>query len=605
MALLTTIGIRLVDMKNLLRATLALISVGLSSHLLTACAPLGGASNPSSVLAEIDDISTGALQTRPAVVAQGGTLSILHANKEGRVVLQSGAQRRPMDSTARVKVGAGYFQLVPAGEGLQALWWSHQDGKNVYFTARPSADQPFSDVSMVNDDHQILPPFTVANGKNSGAVGVAYQDERLPKYQAFFNRSTDAGRTWPRPDTRLDTPVSDARSSFVGETQLVQTDKVWLAAWVDTIPSSEGPFRIIARRSMNEGLTWEAPQTIFVGQRHISSLKVLAQGHRIAVVADELKRGVFAVLSNDDGLRWQPTTVVQGSDGATNSGIEAVLGAEHLHLVWMQDSEGQKTKVFAASVTTSGGVWASSANRVDLKAHENTRSEVPVIALTTTGTLVAAWVDYRDIRPNIYIAASYDQGQTWGKPTPVRKPGELSLGWPSLIPWEGDVALGFEMYPTDTAREGRFMVQRVKVGSEAKALPALVNVPVMTEEQRRVRLEQRIKALWDARVKGDHATAYDFFDFAYKKSTPKKFYLENTGVITYLAYTPDKMTIKGNEADVNVKIRYEVKPVIIPSTGKPISVTPVDVDSPGTWVWVGDDWYFVYSPAFDPPVLRY
>lgn len=591
-------------MKNLFRTTLALLALGAASQILTGCAPLGGASS-SLVLAEIDDVSTGAPQTRPAVAAQGGTLSILHANKEGRVVLQTGAERKLLDTTARVKVGASYFQLNPLGTGLQALWWSHQDGKNVYFTAREAADKPFSDVSMVNDDHQILPPFTVANGKLTGAVGVAYQDERLPNYQAFFNRSMDAGRTWPRPDVRLDVPVSNARSSFVGETQLVQTDKAWVTVWVDTIPSPEGPFRIIARMSIDEGQTWAPPQTLFVGQRHLSALKVLASGDRIVIVADELKRGVFAVLSNDHGQNWQTTSVVQGSEEASNSGIEAEMGLEHIHLVWMQDRDGQKTKVLGASLATASGTWVAPVQRVDTKEVENTRSEVPVLALTESNIVIAAWVDYRDIRPNIYVSASFDHGRSWGKPHPVRKPGEMSLGWPTLITWGDDVALAYEVYPTDKPREGRFVVQRVVVGKDAKSLPALVAESVITEADRKARLEQRIKALWDARVKGDHGTAYDFFDFAYKTATPKKHYLENTGVITYLSYATDKIAIRGNEADVNIKLRYEVKPVMMPSTGKPISVAPVDVESPGTWVWVGDDWYFVYSPSFDPPVLKY
>lgn len=582
-----------------------MLALGAASQLLTACAPLGGASS-SLVLAEIDDVSTGASQTRPALVAQGNTLSILHANKEGRVVLQSGTERKLLDTTARVKVGASYFQLNPLGAGLQALWWSHQDGKNVYFTAREAADKPFSDVSMVNDQDQILPPFTVTNGKLTGAVGVAYQDERLPNYQAFFNRSMDAGRTWPRPDVRLDTPVSGSRSSFVGETQLVQTDKAWVVVWVDTIPSAEGPFRIIARKSVDEGQTWAPPQTLFVGQRHISALKVLARGDRIAVVADELKRGVFALVSTDHGQHWQTTTVVQGSEDASNSGIKAVMGLEHLHLVWMQDKEGKKTQILAASLATALGTWTTQAQRVDIKDVENTRSEVPVLALTESDAVVAAWVDYRDIRPNVYVSASFDQGTSWVKPQPVRKPGELSLGWPSVISLGGDVALGYEIYPADKPREGRFVVQRVVIDTEAKALPALVSVSSITEVDRRARLEQRVKALWDARMKGDHATAYDLFDFAYRAATPKKHYLENTGVITYLSYAPpEKITIRGNEADVNIKVRYEIKTVMLPSSGKPLTVAPVDTEVPGTWVWVGDDWYFVYSPAFDPPVLRY
>lgn len=126
-----------------------------------------------------------------------------------------------------------------------------------------------------------------------------------------------------------------------------------------------------------------------------------------------------------------------------------------------------------------------------------------------------------------------------------------------------------------------------------------------TAEEKAARLTQRINALWSYRVAGKYDPAYDMFDFAYKAATPKKMYLDNSGVILYLGYSIDEVKISGNEANVNMKIRYEVKPMVLPATGKPISVPPVDVDSPTRWVWVDNDWYLVYTPSFDPPMLNY
>jgi hypothetical protein len=591
-------------MKSSIRILLLSFGFVALTQSLSGCAPLNF-ERPSNLLVEIEDISTGALQTLPSVVVHSGELSILHANRDGRVFLQSGGKRQLIDATARVKNGASYFQLNPAGSGLQALWWSHQDGKNIYFTSRKSENQPFEEVTMVNDNNEVLPPFSIVNGDKTGVIGVAYQDERLPRFQTFFNRSTDAGRTWPRPDVRLDVPVADSRSSFVSETQLVKTNTNWLTFWVDTIPSPEGPYRITARISADEGQTWAPPKTIYIGQRHISSMKVLTRGDSIAVVADELKSGIFALISNDSGKHWRLATMVQGSEEASNSGIEAAMGPDYLHLVWNSDREGQKTRILSATISVASGQWIGPAHRLDFKSTDNTRSEMPTIALTSANVVVAAWIDFRDIRPNIYLAASYDFGKTWTQAKPISSPGSMSLGWPKLISLDENVALAYEKYPTDKNREGRFAVQRIDIGQEATAFTPLVKVTTISEEERKVRLENRVKALWDARIKGDYATAYDHFDFAYKVATPKKSYLENTGVITYLNATLDKITIRGNEADVLTKLRYEMKPFILPSTGKPISVAPVDVDSPGTWVWIGDEWYLVYSPAFDVPMLRY
>ncbi len=581
-------------------------TLGMATLLLSGCVPLGVVQGNTKALVQIDDVSTGALQTLPSVVVRNDTLDILYANRDGRVWLQSGTEKQALDTTARVKHGASYFQLIPTPTGgLQALWWSHQDGKNIYYTAQERAGQPFGRVSMVNDRNEVLPPFSVANGGDGKVVGVAYQDERLPRFQSFFNRSTDYGHSWPRPDYRLDVPTDETKSSFVQETHLVRTDQSWATLWVDTIASKEGAFRIVARTSADEGATWSLPKTVFSGQKHISALKVLASGQFIVAFADELKRGVFAVVSHDHGKTWKTLDYVAGSEEASNSGIEIALNESTAHAVWMQDREGQKTRVIAATLDLQTANWTGAATRIDTKLVENTRSEVPTIVRTTNGVVVAAWVDFRDIRPNIYMSASYDRGLSWTPPQPVGEPGRISMGWPKLIPWGHDVALAHEEYPADKVREGRFLVKAVSIGKEPKSFTTAVATKDYTEKQRKEKLEARIKALWAARIKGDHATAYDFFDFAYQASTPKKAYVDNSGVITYLTAAIDKMTINGNEAEVMSKIRYEVKPFILPTTGKPISVAPVDNDSPSTWVWVGDDWYLVYSPAFDVPILRY
>ena len=53
-----------------------------------------------------------------------------------------------------------------------------------------------------------------------------------------------------------------------------------------------------------------------------------------------------------------------------------------------------------------------------------------------------------------------------------------------------------------------------------------------------------------------------------------------------------------------MKIRYEVKTTPLAS-GKSITLVPADVEATNTWVWVGKEWYLVYSPSFGQPNLKY
>lgn len=574
-----------------------------SLALMSGCAAVGSGS-ATTVLAQVDDITTGSLQTRPAIVEFNGKPALLYANKGGRVVFRQGEQLQLLDETARVKEG-NHFQLHLQDQNLQALWWSHQDGKNVYSASSADGGQRFEPASMINDDHGILPPYTVTRGPK-GIVGVTYQDERQPGYEAYFNRSTDYGRTWARPDQRLDTPPAQGRSSDVHESQSVEAGTAWVSTWTDVDYSTGSTrYRIVSRRSEDAGQSWMPQEVLYSSDRQISSLVVRAQGGGVVVGADELSRGIFAFVSQDQGRTWRGTGVLAGTDGVSNSGLEMAVAGGRAHLVWMQDRKDEKTRMMRASLDIAGHKWLGAVQRLDLKAHDNTRSVSPTILATSQGALLATWVDYRDIRPNIYLSASYDQGQAWSAPQALLKPGEVAAGWPQLVPWRDQAAIAYEVYPTDRIMDGKLVLRLLPVGDASKGLTGMASPSQVSEADRKAKLEQRVKALWESRIAGDFDKAYDMFDFAYKAATPKKFYLANAGVITYLSFSVDDMAITGNEASVKARVKYEVKPTIMMSTGKPITLAPVEVESPSTWVWVGSDWYLVYTPSFEQPLLKY
>lgn len=587
-------------MKRHLLLSVSLVSIG----LLTACAT-GRPDSAPTILAQIEDIATGAYQTIPSVVEVNGKVAILHANKNNRMFLQIGDQKQLLDETARVKQGASYFQLRKVEQNLAAAWWSHDDGKNIYFTSSSDGGKQFTPVSMVNAEHGVLTPYSLAYGPQ-GVLGMIYHDERLPNYQAYFNRSTDFGRTWSVQDQRLDTPPPNGRSSEAIEPQIVQTGAVWLGTWTEMVNvAGKANYQLVSRYSEDTGKTWSQPAVLHSADHQITSLIARADGDNIVIAADELQKGVFAVASVDNGRTWKNLGHVAGTDGVSNSGIDLTVAIGRAHLVWMEDRQDQKTHVIHASADIAQSRWLAPAQRLDVKSIENTRSISPVVLATARGPLVAAWVDFRDIRPNVYLSASYDQGQAWTAPKPLSSPGEQWLGWPKLIPFTDQAAIAYEVYPTDRPTTGKFIVRQLQLGDAKAPLPGLQEPAIASDAERRARLERRVKELWDARIGGDYDKAYDMFDFVYRSILPKTQYLANVGVITYLQSAVDTIEIKGNEAFVNMKLKYEVKPTMTPFTPKPISVAPIDVDSPNTWVWVGNDWYLVYTPSFEPQPLKY
>jgi hypothetical protein len=552
---------------------------------------------------EARDIMTGSLQTRPAVVVFNGGPAMLYATKDDRVAFQVGSHRTLLDETARVK-GGRYFQLHHHGQNLDATWWSHEDGKNLYFTTSTDGGQHFSPVSMVNDAHGVLPPFTLIRGAGD-VVGMSYLDERQPHYQAYFNRSIDDGKTWAMPDQRLDVPA-EGQASDVHELQSVRAGNIWFSVWTDvTHSANQIGFRIVSRYTDDEGVTWSAPAVLYSSDKQISSMIVRAKGSNVAIAADEDGRGIIALTSQDSGHNWNSVGVLAESADATNSGLDMALSGGRAHLVWMQEKTGEKTRIMRASLDVYKSKWIGTAQRLDRKIYENTRSISPSVLSTHGGErLFATWVDYRDIRPNIYLSVSLDQGDTWSAPQALLMAGEVSAGWPKLVPWEDQVAIAYETYPNDSVKDGRFFLKLLP-GADANGLTGLPEQLNIDESSRRKRLEQRVNSLWENRIAGNYEPTYDMFDYAFKLATTKKTYLESVGVITYLSFSLNDISVKGNEAEVKVKVKYEVKPTMLPMGGKPLTVPPVEVEFDTTWVWIGSDWFMVYHPAIGPQELKY
>ena len=584
-----------------------ILSLAISS--LYGCSTISNNSD-DGVLARVDDIQTGAPQTMASIAEVNGRPALLYSTQtDDRIVFQYGDLRRTVDDTARVR-GGNRPQLHLVDKTLLAMWWSHENGKNLYSTVSDNLGKDFSTVSAVNESNGVLPPPSVLRGPD-GTLGAAYLDEREVGYQFYVNRSIDSGRTWAKRDQRLDTRP-EGYDSRVQEPQAVKAGSTWVAVWADTerVAGTTG-YRIMGRRSENAGLSWLAPMVIYRPQKFVSALTVRAEGDRVVIAFDERGLGIKAIASVDQGRQWHTSSFQEGTgfpptdEGASNSGIDMNLAGDRAHLVWMEERAGNKVRVMRGSLEIAQAKWITAATRLDIKAVENTKSILPVVQVSTDGVVWAAWVDYRDIRPNIYVSTSSDQGMTWTNPEPLLRPGEVSAGMPKLLPWKDGIAIGYELYPNERELVGKFVLRTLTKNTNGSLNRTYSASSDISESERIARLQTRVKAMWDFRLARNYDSAYDFFDFAYKAATPKKYYLDNAGALVFQSYSVQDAEISGNVAAVKLKFKYEVPPTTLPSSGKPIKLAPFESEATHTWVWVGNDWYFMFAPAMGQPNLKY
>lgn len=575
---------------------------------LTACnqspSEHANATDRSAVLT-FSDAATGSLQTLPtAIKLADGTPLVLYKSKAGHVTLWRDGKKQILDTSAPVQ-GGNYFQLHENDGQVYASWWSHEHNKNLYITHSSDAGRSFGKVAIINDQHGVLPRYSLSFG-GKGVVGATYYDERSPRYEVYFNRSTDYGQTWDRPDTRLDSPAPAGEDNYAVEPITVQADGTWVTLWDDAYKSLDNRmiYRLMTRHSTDQGKTWSPAKMLVSSFHQISALSAKAQGKTVLAAFDEYQSGIKAVVSHDAGDTWKKSTAIEGSRQKTNSGLVLTIANGLGYVSWIEQEPNKKADIQFGRIDLAKNAWLGSTQRIDTKQFDNTKSITPSIFSFSNGHVLIAWTDYRDIRPNIYLSLSTDQGKTWSAPKPFGKPGVADLGWAKLIPWGDSVAISYESYPKDILKDGLFKVAPTSISAATKKIPNFVTTAEVTAEQKKKMLLARVDELWKYRKEGKYEPTYSFFDYAMRNFMAKKEFVEKSGNLNYYNYELTSTKIEGNVAQVDQKITYDTKPFMMPN-GKMEQIKKSTAEVKNTWVWIGDNWYLVYAPSFGKPILQY
>lgn len=558
---------------------------------------------PFSGLRTLPDAMVGEINTLPAIAEINGQLAILFTHVDGRVALQIGDKIKLLDEGLEIK-GGKYLQLRAENGALFAQWWSHEGQKNLYFTTSLDGGNTFSPVQVVNNEHGVLPPFSLLTGKD-GVLGMLYSDERLSLFEVFFNRSNNNGKTWGTPDVRLDPLPEGQAHTFVLDPRMVKTDTAWVATWFDKIRlNGVEVHRIMVTTSNDEGKTWAPAHEVHRSGVALASLEAKSSGSNVAIVFEAHERGIHAVVSADNGANWKDIGAAanSGSDQLTNSGVDLVVFGGLGQAIWTASSKTAAAQTMSATIDIAQGTWKTAPVRVDTKVIDATRSTDPRIAATADGTLIASWNDYRDIRPNIYLSASFDKGTSWTAPQALKAPGTEYVDFARVRPLSKGILLSYQTHPNDIKPEGINVLQMLEI-DPGVGFKNMAQVKVIPDDEREKMLKERVESFWKHRIAQEWEVTWDYFDYAFKVATPKDNYVRTMGVLTYHSANVVSVNMADNFARVEMKVNYEVK--TIPVNGKVIKMPPSDNEISSEWIWINDNWYIVYAPAVGERFLQY
>jgi hypothetical protein len=508
-----------------------------------------------------------------------------------------------------IKLGAQDRQRQLSGlaldagqDGVTLMWRDKFPEKTLYLlpylAAKDSAPQP---VEVGGAESEPLARMEVA--REDGAVYLLWLGEKLnsetkQRFHLYFRYSEDGGKTFSAVERVL---------PGIYPIWIVDRDSVAVISWIPT----QGRSVMAMRRFDRAGKTFGPMVEIAETSQQISPIYrtfesagrwfVLWLAQRGDDGKDFLLEGAY---SEDKGQSWKRFAFdsIQGLD--LSHLVAATDGKGHIALAFSgsrrlrDDNPDAKSDLYFTHSTDNGKTW-SEPRRLRSPEVQITHARFPALSFgSQPGTLVMAWEDWRDIRPNIYVAYSTDYGATWQKEIPVGPPGRVNLGMEfkldhALIPQGDHYHLVVKRFENDALGKADLMEYSFALADLKK--PPL-STPGLELEKTRLneeRLRQRVTQYWEAMQRQDYAATYALMDAFFQSRVARQAYQQKMGIIKYEKFRIDGIERKGKIAKVKVTVEAVV-PEFKSASGKTYSKPRQEYTFVDTWLFITGDWYREY-----------
>lgn len=315
--------------------------------------------------------------------------------------------------------------------------------------------------------------------------------------------------------------------------------------------------------------------------------------------AESILQGVYS----DNGQQWHSFRFEETLPLDISKLDIAADGRGHIYLAYSAhgfgDSDSRDT-VYLVRSQDNGTTWSKP---VSLRHYpfDNTKATSPSIAAGDNGLVAAVWVDWREIRPAIYLNYSLDNGVTWQEADRrLSPPGAYDLSpVQKTLGIEGSTlyVLGAR-FQSDSLWKRELDIFHLPV-AELASLPPAQTADGDDEKVLRARADDVWQALESERYEDLYAI-YDPF-FRVRNSLPD--FLSHMGKIKYHSHEVKNVHIAGNIAQVETEVVYSVPRMMVGD--KSFERPKTKMLAKDTWVRVGGEWYREYSSDMIGKFTRY
>jgi hypothetical protein len=510
-----------------------------------------------------------------------------------------------LGATDRPRQQSG-LAMTPAGEdGLALLWRDKLPRKQLYFVPRidPKGDVP-SPIVVGSEESEPLTALKMtqdARGIHLLWLGEKEDPDSEEKYHLYFRTISPDGETL--------SPVEQVMPGLY-PAWIVGENSIPVFSWMEYENELAMTMRIFDRAEKSFG-----PLVKIADAPTISPLfEAFQSGDRWFLLwlgkydEEQLLEGIY---SDDQGQTWKRFAIEELR--GLNQGFINVATDHQQHILialdgnWrFTDPNDTKNNVYVIRSSDNGTTWQKP-QTVRPEQYRPTKAQFPMLSLgTQPGTVMLAWEDWRDIRPNVYVSYSRDFGATWEPALPLGRPGVWNLGLDPLsrvlLPGpEGRFHLIAKQYVDGFLQGRQNLVLYTFNWDELQKSVATFKQTQATE----ARLRERITTYWQAMQDGQYEVTYALMDPFFREARAFNDYRNTMGIVQYHSHQIGPVAQQGNIAKVQVEVEASVPEFEAPS-GKKISQPRRTIPLVDTWVFVNEDWYReYYDGVSEAPLTRY
>jgi hypothetical protein len=312
------------------------------------------------------------------------------------------------------------------GDSAFVVWREKISGrKKLYFRATHDRGKTLSEPILLDDNGtQALSRFKIGSNSKGGVYITWYGEKRVggASYHIYSSSSHDSGKTF----SEVKNLTKGYRNSIY-PTLLVDNE----AAYTFSYSKRDGRRYMIFSKTTDRGRTWGAPLEIKEIGVVTLFIEPILIGKRLHVFWFNTYSSVPIIegaYSDDGGKTWVTTAFedTRGLDVGLLKVAHDSKGHIYLAMYGHRLDKKEKNKVYLIRSEDNGATWE---RLMPLRHYpfENTRAQNPDILAAEGGEVMVVWVDYRNIRRNLYMQYSKDYGRTWQEnDIPLEEPGRFN-----------------------------------------------------------------------------------------------------------------------------------------------------------------------------------